>query len=239
MKNTPVGRSGSHTILVTDGTATRVTQVESEYRFAYELKNAARVMANSARKVAEEERYALRGFVTGAVALSYSYLEAAANEFIHLNSISDRSHLTSEQKAVIAAMAREDLRPQRKQNTLQIFNTLLRLIGKPELDEKQEPYQSANLVRSLRNLLIHPLPGRVITYVEDPDSNLSEQQQIVRQLRGALGLHRDATFPWDVLTSRCADWAVNSCERFFRDFVIVSEVDPGFITSPLYLDKKA
>lgn len=239
MKQKPVARSGSETILVSDGNSARVVRVESEYRFAYELKNAARVMANSARKVADDDHYELRAFVTGAVTLSYSYLEAAANEFIHLNSVSDRSHLTSEQKAVMAAMAREELRPVKRQNTLQILNTLLRLIGKPELVEKEEPYQSANLVRSLRNLLIHPVPGRVVTYLKDPDSNLSEQQQIVRQLRGPLGLPRDATFPWDVLTSSCADWAVQSCERFFRDFVEASEVDPEFITNPLYLgDKK-
>lgn len=238
MKNPPVGRSGSSIILVTDGEATRVTHVESEYRFAFELKNSARVMANSARKTAEDESHALSAFVTGAVILAYSFLEAALNEFIHLNATAENSSLALEQRTLIAALAREELRPQRRQNTLQLFNTLLRLIGKQELDERQEPFQSANLVRSLRNLLVHPVPGRVVTYVEDPDSNLSVQQQIVRQLRGPLGLNRNATFPWDVLNSRCADWAVQSCEIFFRDFAEASGVDPGFMTKPLYLGDK-
>jgi hypothetical protein len=239
MKKSPVGRSGSSVVVLTDGETTRVTHVESEYRFAFGLKNSARVMANSARTTTEHESHALRAFVTGAVTLSYSFLEAALNEFIYLNATAEKSPLTSEQRALVAAMAREELRPQRRQNTLQLVHTLLRLTGKQELDERQEPFQSANLVRSLRNLLVHPVPGRVVTYVEDPESNLSEQQQIVRQLRGRLGLHRDATFPWDVLNSRCADWAVQSCERFFRDFVKTSGVDPGFITEPLYLGSEA
>ena len=62
----------------------RVYRVTSRYRFAFELKNAARVMANKARAVDDENGFELRAFVTGAVILAYSYLDAALNEFILL-----------------------------------------------------------------------------------------------------------------------------------------------------------
>jgi len=230
VKKLPVGRSGDHIHLVTDGQKTRVVLVESEYRFAFELKNAARVMAKKARSISDKDSYELLAFVTGAVTLSYSYLEAALNEFIFLNATAQESHLNESEKAIVSAIASEDLRPQGRQNTLQLFNTILRLLRKPQLTENKEPYQSANLVRCLRNLLVHPVPGRVITFSEDPNSNLSEQQQIVKQLRSHLGFGRNATFPRDVLNSRCATWAVASCERFLHEFVKQSGVDPGFIT---------
>ena len=60
----------------------RIARVESGYRFAFELKNAARVMANKARAVDDEDSFELRAFVTGAVILAWSSLDAALNEFI-------------------------------------------------------------------------------------------------------------------------------------------------------------
>ena len=41
-------------------------------------------MANKARAVDGENGFELRAFVTGAVILAYSYLDAALNEFILL-----------------------------------------------------------------------------------------------------------------------------------------------------------
>jgi hypothetical protein len=234
VKNVPPIRSCGSVILVTDGSITRVAEIEEEYRFAFGLKNAARVMANSARRLDEPDGHEMRAFVTGAVSLSYSYLEAALNEFIHLNAKERNSPLNEHQKILIAAIASEDLRPQKRQHTLQLFNMILRLVDKPQLDETKEPYQSANLVRKLRNVLVHPVPGRVKTYVDGPDSILSGQQQIVGQLRSLLGLHPDAAFPFDVLTCQCAAWAVHSCEHFLAEFVRVSEVNPGFVTEQLY-----
>jgi len=230
MKKTPVLRSGGKAIIITDGEETRVARVESEYRFAFGLRNAARVMLNNARDIAEEESHEMRAFATGAIVLAYSSLEAALNEFIFLNASASNSPLSEECKILINAIASENLRPQEKKNTLQMFNVLLRLLGRSELRESENTYQAANLVRILRNLLVHPMPGRVVTYSENSAENLSEQQQVVKQLRSRLALAQYATFPWDVLTSNCAVWAVDACENFLHEFVRQSGVDPGFLT---------
>jgi len=58
---------------------------------------------------------------------------------------------------------------------------------------------------------------------------LSEQQPIPKQLRQHLKLDRSSTFPADILTSQCAQWAVKACEVFFSEFVKRSEVDCGFL----------
>jgi hypothetical protein len=132
------------------------------------------------------------------------------------------------------AIGSEDLRPRERQHTLLLFNMMLRLLKKPQLVETEQPYRSANLVRHLRNALIHPKPGWVVTFSENPKENLSEQQKIVKRLRRDLGLDRDATFPRDILNSKCADWAVRACESFLREFVKRSEVSPGFVTKDVF-----
>lgn len=230
MARVPVARSGAEVLIAEDKGVMHVMHVNQQFTFAFELKNAARVLAKKAQETQDADGYEMKAFVTGAVSLSYSYLEAAYNEFLLLNAIAKDSPLSEAEKAVIGAIGTESLRPQDKTHTLQLFNLALRLLKKPEMKEGEQPYQAANLVRKLRNLLIHPMPGRVVTYEADEDHDLSTQQDIVKQLKSHLGLGKHATFPWDVLTSNCATWAVRSCEEFFHDFVARSGVDPGFIT---------
>jgi hypothetical protein len=214
----------------------RIARVQSGYRFAFELKNAARVMANKARAAVEDEgSFELRAFVTGAVTLAWSSLDAALNEFILLNAVEPKSPLSETEKAMIEAIGSEDLRPRGRSSTLKLFNMLLRLLKKPPLVENEQPYRSAEAVRLLRNELVHPKPySMIVTFSEDPNENLSEQQKIVRQLRQDLSLDRNAIFPRDILNSRCADWAVRSCESFLREFVERSGVSPGFVTKNVF-----
>ncbi len=239
MKKKKVPASGPYggtidVILDMERGQSRIARVESGYRFAFELKNAARVMANKARAVDDEGIFELRAFVTGAVILAWSSLDAALNEFILLNAVERKSPLSEAEKAIIRAIGSEDLRPRQRQHTLELFNMMLRLLEKSPLVETQQPYRSANAVRHLRNELVHPKPGWVVTFSENPNENLSEQQKIVRQLRQDLNLDRDATFPRDILNSKCADWAVRSCESFVREFVQRSGVSPGFVTKDVF-----
>jgi len=64
---------------------TTVSRVTSQFRFAFELRNAARVMANKAGAVDDTAGFELRAFVIAAVILAWSSLDAALNEFILLN----------------------------------------------------------------------------------------------------------------------------------------------------------
>ena len=111
---------------------------------------------------------------------------------------------------------------------------IFRLRKKPPLMENEQPYRSAEAVRLLRNELVHPIPYSIVTFSENPNENLSEQQKIVRQLRQDLNLDRNAIFPRDVLNGKCADWPVRSCESFLREFVERSEVSPGFVTKDVF-----
>jgi hypothetical protein len=133
---------------------------------------------------------------------------------------------------VFHIIGKEGLQPRERKNTLQQYNMLLRILGKPAMNVGENPYLSANFVRMLRNMLVHPIPGRVVTFVEGEEFDYSSQQDIVKRLKAPLGLKANATFPADVITKECATWAVTSCEAFLHEFVTVSGIDPGFITDP-------
>ena len=206
-----------------------VSRITSGFRFAVELMFAARLMANKARSIADGDKFERLAFVTAAVILACSFLEGGLNEFIFLNATSKESPLSDAQKAVIEAIRSEGLRP-RGQHTLQLFNMMLRISKKEPFRKNEEPYRATDAVRNLRNLLVHPKPGYITTFSDDPNEDLSQQQPIAKQLRDYLDLDRSATFPRDILTSKCATWAVRSCESFFREFVSRSGVSPGFLT---------
>lgn len=234
-RKVPIVLKGHHTFLVQgqDG-SNRVTREEQEYTFAFELRNAARVMANFAKDTEEESNthWQLKAFVHGAIILSYAGLEAAFNEIIHLHALTAESPLDEAERKVIYSIAQENLVTRRESNTLQRFNLLLRILGKPELKIGDHPYQHANLVRMLRNMIIHPIPGRVTTFVENDNFDYSSQQEIVKKLRGALGLKRSATFPKDIVTKKSANWAVDSCEAFLHAFIVASGINIDFSTEP-------
>jgi hypothetical protein len=222
---------GDHIVVEMHPEGTRIVRVESEYTFAFSMKNAARVMANQARSTqADPISHQYRAFVTAAIILSYAYLESALSEFIHLYAPTDHG-VAEDKKLVISTIASEHLRPTGLGSTLQSYNMMLRILEKPEMDKGSSPYQDAELVRQLRNSLVHPTPGRVVTHDSKSSEDLSNQQKIVQKLRVRLKLKRHATFPADILTHECAAWAVASCEAFFTEFTTRSGVNPGFITT--------
>jgi hypothetical protein len=191
----------------------------------------ARLFSKKANECKEVDSFEMGAFVTGAVTFSFSYLEAAFNEFVLTNAIAINSPLSESEKAVMRAIGMEKLRPLGNSHVLSLFNLALRLLGKKEIEEGGKYFQSANLVRCLRNRLVHPEPGAVVTYEQDEEKDLLVQQDIMKKLRSPLGLGKHATFPWDVLSSDCAKWAVRSCEDFFHEFTLRSGVDPGFKTT--------
>lgn len=232
-KNKPrrVVTTGNRTEIVSAPNLAQVTKIQREYRFAFNLKNIASFFANQASKTTDADFWERQSYVTGAICMSYAYLEAALNEFIHLNALDEKSPLTEAEREVLFVMGAEGLSSTKASNTLERFNLMLRILGKKEIPKEENLYLSANLVRLLRNMLTHPVPGVVTTYDIDDRVDLSSQQKIVKQLRPALQLDKNATFPDSIIVPKCAAWAVKSCEEFFAEFVVLSGVSPGFVTT--------
>jgi hypothetical protein len=200
--------------------------IEDEYRFASLLMRSARLQSNLAKIAEEKTDSNISTYVISSIILSYSFLEAGLNEFIFLTY--QKSELNEVIKREIDMINKENLRPKENRNILQQYNMYLRIIEKPQIEESNKVYQSANLVRSIRNMLVHPIPGDVVTYSSDPDFILSDQQDIVKKLKGPLRLSKEDTFPECIYNYKCSNWAIKSCESFFKEFIDRSEVDPGF-----------
>lgn len=222
--------TGNKTQIVAGTNSTHIVKIEREYRFAFNLRNIARYFARQAKETTDKDYWERQSYVTGAICMSYAHLEAALNEFIHLNALNRESPLTDAEREVFFVMGAENLVPLNSSHTLERFNLILRILGKKEISKTENIYHSANLVRSLRNMLTHPVPGVVQTYDIDERVDLSSQQKIVKQLRPVLQLDNKATFPESIITPKCATWAVKSCEDFLAEFVILSGVSPGFVT---------
>lgn len=212
----------------------KIVFCEEEFTFAHSLRNAARLMRNNAAELPSEESYGLMrsGYIYGAIVLAYSALEAALNEVIHLRALVESSPLSESQKSAVFDLVKidhEDAEYEREHVLLK-FNRVLRILGKPPLAKNQVIYQNADLARRLRNLIVHPIPGRVVTCVDSQNYDYALQQKITRKLRSALKLGTTATFPKDVITCQCADWAVQSCENFLSAFLDATSINIGFMT---------
>lgn len=217
----PVAQSGARiTVSVGEHDHTRVTRVVQEFGLARELRKAAGILATKAEQAAGNEAgfYEQRAYVYGAIALSWASLEGALSELLHGTTLASCGNLTHSARAVLGAVKKEDLRPRAKANTLETFNLVLRLAGKQEIAKGSLPYAAADALRVLRNTIIHPQPGEVVTYEDDTAFDYSSQQDVVKKLKSHLKLKNDAVFPDQVLTPTCASWAVASSEKFWRAF---------------------
>ena len=173
MKRTPVVTSGGEVHITVDNETNKifVSQIESQYRFASQFRRCCSNLVNSINVLKELDYLKLQSYVVSSVILSYSFLEAALNEFISINVVN--SDVATEIKGKFKLILDENLIQKEKKNILQVFNLYLRILGKNEISESNKIYQSANIVRVLRNLLVHPVPGKVITYSLDDKINLS------------------------------------------------------------------
>ena len=108
-KNTAVGPYGAHIKLVIDKkrNEVRISRISESYRFAWELRHAARLMVVKAREVTDQDSLNLRPFVTAAVVLGYSFLEAGLNEFMFFNAPESPS-LSNAEKAMIKTLCSDE-----------------------------------------------------------------------------------------------------------------------------------
>lgn len=228
MKKVPTIQSGDSIIVNIDSDKQKaeVVRVESEYLFAFELNNCARYFRMKMKTIKDDEHFKLRSFVISSIILSYSFLEAAFNECLNINLF--KKEVPENIKHLFFVISKEGLVPKDGKNILQQYNMILRILEKNEIAEDALTYQAANVLRILRNVLVHPLPGRVVTFSINQAEDLSEQQSIVKKLNPHLRLSKQATFPSCIYNFECVDWAIKSSENFFREFVNNSGIDPGF-----------
>lgn len=166
-------------------------------------------------------------YATGAVISSFSFLEAQINQVFlkasRINAGGLRSWLDGLDNEKVKFLGEiwdtKTLKVAESASVLDKYNLALRFLGKQtfENEKGQDPYQSANLLRKLRNALVHTKP---------------EPQQIAPPVAGEMEKRYRNLFPESELFSRthnaywpdkclgygCAQWSVSTALAFADEF---------------------
>jgi hypothetical protein len=175
----------------------------------------------------DASRFIHTAYVTGAVTLSVSFLEAAINEFM-LDCCG-----TGAQPDDIAALDPASRRVVgllwqhlgEKGAILEKYQAALGAfaLGNPSvkaLDTGSAPYQDAALVTRLRNTLVHSKAESTLVGSSNPDIEIPEQK-LVTQLRGRCKVNTfvsGLSFPDTILSADCARFAHQSCDAPAAEF---------------------
>ncbi len=165
-------------------------------------------------------------YAIGSVIASFSFLEATINEFYatvsrdNLEMAGGRGGLDPVDRQGIAAIAKDAERLP----TLTQFRLALAVLRKPPLDPRTQTYADADLLRKLRNELVHYTPRMRPADRGEPDSS-SDSHALVA---GLLQRHFEPNaffadsanpyFPQKCLGHGCTAWAWNAALAFADTF---------------------
>lgn len=170
-----------------------------------------------------------QGYVMGAVVFSACFLEATVNE-VFADADHNVRRLVEQLDPMIVSRLRSMWRlgvPRTAgYSIMEKFQVALALAGKPELEKGQRPYQDADLVVKLRNLLVHYEPEWITTAAHQVSGAVVEHR-MEKLLKGKFPISPfsgagNAFFPKKCLGHGCARWAVESsiafADAFFKRF---------------------
>ncbi|WP_045877676.1 hypothetical protein [Pseudofrankia sp. DC12] len=158
-----------------------------------------------------------RGAVISSITSACAFLEAHINE-IFLDVVDEQppwvDHLTADVRDKICWLWTDGKAEENR--ALAKYNAILIAASLPILDKGQNPYQDAQLVIDIRNVLTH---YKVYSLGEKKPHTLSRKfaspQFPLNQLMVG---HNAERFPDHILGHGCADWAWRSCKKFADEF---------------------
>jgi hypothetical protein len=166
-----------------------------------------------------------KSYVSGAVFAALSFLEATINELFWA------VRENNEAVKVLSIEVIEALKSITEENLgriyiLERFQVALALARKQLFDRGKTPYQDVNLLRVLRNALIHYVPE----WVGDEPQKL---EKILESKFSLSPFHGSASlfFPHRCLSHGCAKWAVESSLKFVNDFCKKVGLTPKYDSS--------
>jgi hypothetical protein len=184
------------------------------------------------KPIAEEHR----AFVVSSIIMSIAFLEATINDLIENVSDDSFAHkiplcskLGSKKLDLITEKWSDNSRNGLGQKEIfSKYDFLLSLCNKKKFTKGIEPYQSANLVKDLRNSLVHAKPST--STICSTNTNYLKPHEFEKKLKAKkFSLNPFAEpdysfFPDKVLSAGSARWAFLSClsfaDRFFKEIEI-------------------
>jgi len=174
-----------------------------------------------------------RAYVTGAVILATSFVEATINELF-----SNASEGTSEQTKEMRTETLDllvsvwKLPKIERLSILEKYQLALTLAKRELFDKGASLYQNAHLLIALRNELVHYKP----TWVGG-DIDLTKLQRQLQALKFSLNplMPNNPFFPDQCLSHGCAKWAVEASLLFVREFSRQMSITALFDRNPYNL----
>jgi hypothetical protein len=156
-----------------------------------------------------------RAYVTNAILSSFAFMEAAVNEPMDLNV-----------QTLLANMW--DLTETRNRSTFHVLDkcqVALVLARKEPIPKNEQLFENANLLRKLRNELMHYKPQTL----GESDSRSLDRSLVSKfppnKLMAGAG---NPSFPDHLLGKGCAQWAVTSSENYMNAFFARLGVVPNY-----------
>jgi hypothetical protein len=163
-----------------------------------------------------------RAYVVSAITSAVAFMEAAINEVFQDAADADRSYLAPLPDSLISTLAELWKLAGERWAILDKYQVALLVAGKGQFDRGSTPYQDAELLRKLRNLLAHAKPET---------SETGSEHKLEKQFKGKflpnrlMKGQRNPYFPDHCLGSGCAEWAVKSsvllADEFFAKMGLV------------------
>jgi len=162
-------------------------------------------------------------YVRSAIVVAMCFLDATINElFVDAADDSPREGTATATWQALKAASADPVT--RGAATLDKYEHALATLGKPSM-RGTHYHRDANLVRRLRNRLVHPNPETVVMHTSIPGETPTVQS-LENQLRGRFELNplmrklgsRGVFFPTMLTSAGCAGWARDSILAYLDEF---------------------
>ncbi|MFB7609836.1 hypothetical protein [Streptomyces gardneri] len=184
-------------------------------------------LAWSAEQAAEHRTYAM-----GAVMTAFAFLEASVNELLasatedQLEMGGGRGGLTAEERAALVTL--QQAWGDRGPSLLERAQLVLHLLRRDPFNKGEEPFQSADVLRRLRNALVHYRPEWRAVGAGRADDKIAKDLAHLPIAPHPFATKSHPPFPDRRLGHGLASWAWKTSLAFTDDFLARVGVQPVY-----------
>ena len=175
------------------------------------------------------DMYEHRGYVMGSIISSAAFLDAAVNE-LYLDAVDEHeAYVGGLDVEIRVRLAQGWKHGTDRMSVLAKFQMALTLAGHEPFDPGAEPYQGVNLLRRLRNKLVHFEPETAQAGLEEGEEEFERTFRRRFNDNPHLAKTGNPFWPDKCLSHGCAKWCVQSALSFAGEFYTRLKVEPNYM----------
>jgi hypothetical protein len=166
-----------------------------------------------------------RAYVVSSIVSAVAFMEAAINELLQDAADEQPPYLSPLPCPTVKALAELWRMAEERWNFLDKYQAALREAGREPFDRGALPFQDADLLRKLRNLMIHAKPETSEAGVEHKLKKIFKNKFPANRLMKG---QKNPYFPDHCLGSGCAEWAVKASVALADEFFSRMDLTPHY-----------